>query len=168
MKKNKSNNKTWLLFGAIALLVVAAVLIVNSANSNQSATRRSNASASATPAADHNHQNPNAAKRVPAFQVAPTRASLAPTLDPERFTGMTRDAYRAARAIPVTIAQLPCYCHCDEGFGHKSLYSCFEDEHAAHCDVCVREALLALTLEREQRLSPAQIREQIVAQFSRP
>ena len=167
MKKNKSKNNTWLLFGAITVLVVAAVLIVNSANSNQPATQRSNTATSTTPATDHNHQ-PNAAKRVPAFQVAPVRASLAPTLDPERFTGMTRDAYRAARAIPVTIAQLPCYCHCDEGFGHKSLYSCFEDEHAAHCDVCVREALLALTLEREQRLTPVQIREQIVAQFSRP
>ena len=165
MKKNK--NKNWLLFGAIAVLVVAAVLIVNSANSNQSETRTSNATARATPAADHNHPQPNAAKRVPAFQVSPTRASLGPTLDPERFTGMTRDAYRAVRAIPVTIAQLPCYCHCDEGFGHKSLYSCFEDEHAAHCDVCVREALLALTLEREQRLTPAQIREQIVAQYSK-
>ena len=71
----------------------------------------------------------------------------------------------AVRQIPMTIAQLPCYCHCDEGFGHKSLYSCFEDEHAAHCAVCVNEALLALTLEK-QKLSPAEIRERIVAQYS--
>ena len=156
----------WLLFGAIALLLAAAVLIVNSAN--QPTTSRSNVAARQTqtpaPAQDHGHSHD--AKRVPAFEMAPVRAKLGPTLDPERFTGLTRDAYRAVRAIPVTIAQLPCYCHCDEGFGHKSLYSCYEDDHAAHCDVCVREALLALTLEKEHKLTPAQIRERIVAQYS--
>ena len=158
--------KNWLLFGAIALLAVAAVLMVNSAKTSRPATAPTpNVAARQAPASDGHNHSP---KKVPAFQVAPVRASLGPTLDPERFTGLTRDAYRAVRQIPVTIAQLPCYCHCDEGFGHKSLYSCFEDDHAAHCDVCVREALLALTLEKQQRLSPAQIREQIVAQYSRP
>ena len=156
--------KNWILFGAIAVLIVAAVLVVNSANTPRRTApgpRQTLASAE-TPSHDgHSHS-----KKVPAFEVAPTRASLGPTLDPERFTGMTRDAYRAVRQIPVTIAQLPCYCHCDEGFGHKSLYSCFEDEHAAHCDVCVREALMALVLEKEQKLTPAQIRERIVAQYS--
>ena len=157
--------KNWLLFGGIALLAVAAVLMVNSAKTSRPATVPTpNVAARQAPASDSHKHSP---KKVPAFQVAPARASLNPTLDPERFTGLTRDAYRAVRQIPVTIAQLPCYCHCDEGFGHKSLYSCFEDDHAAHCDVCVREALLALTLEKQQRLTPAQIREQIVAQYSR-
>ena len=170
--------KHWLLFGGIAVLLVAAVLIVSSANTNETAgpigmTARSNGTTrqapaqnpvSQTPAQDHGHSHDS--KRVPAFELAPTRANLAPTLDPERFTGVTREAYRAVRQIPVTIAQLPCYCHCDEGFGHKSLYSCFEDDHAAHCAVCVNEALLALTLEKEQKLTPAQIRDRIIAQYA--
>lgn len=163
-------NKNWLLFGAIAVLVVAAVLVVNSANTSRSTSnsqpRASTSSVPTTQTPSHDGHN-HSPKKVPAFEVAPVRASLGPTLDPERFTGLTRDAYRAVRQIPVTIAQLPCYCHCDEGFGHKSLYSCFEDEHAAHCDVCVREALLALSLEKQQKLNPAQIREQIIAQYSR-
>jgi hypothetical protein len=147
------------------------VLIVSSANRNRGnrLIDPSNIVALRTPARQtpaQNHSHPHDTKRVPAFEVAPVRANLAPTLDPERFTGMTRDAYRAVRQIPTTIAQLPCYCHCDEGFGHKSLYSCFEDDHAAHCAVCVNEALLALTLEREHKLTPAQIRERIVAQYS--
>jgi hypothetical protein len=158
--------KNWLLFGSIAVLLVAAVLIVNSATTNQPAAPRSTVSNRQTPAQDHSHApKQSGVKRVPAFEVAPTRASLGPTLDPERFTGLTRDAYRAVRQIPVTIAQLPCYCHCDEGFGHKSLYTCFEDDHAAHCAVCVNEALLALKLEKDQKLNPAQIRERIVAQY---
>ena len=162
----KANSKNWLLFGGVALLLVAAVLIVNSANTKQPATPKFNVSARQTPAHDHDHPpKKSGVKKVPAYEVAPVRASLAPTLDPERFTGLTRDAYRAVRQIPTTIAQLPCYCHCDEGFGHKSLYTCFEDDHAAHCAVCVNEALLALTLEKQQKLNPAQIRQRIVAQY---
>ena len=159
-------SKNWLLFGAIAVLLIAAVLIVNSANTDQSRASRSNVAARQAPAPAQDHSHPHNTKRVPAFEMAPVRANLGPTLDPERFTGLTRDAYRAVRAIPVTIAQLPCYCHCDEGFGHKSLYSCFEDDHAAHCAVCVNEALLALMLEKDQKLTPAQIRERIVAQYT--
>ena len=161
--------KNWLLFGAIALLATAALLIVNAARTDKSnsTAERSNTSPNQTPTQVHNHDHPqNAAKRVPAFEVAPARARLRPTLEPDRFTGLTRDAYRAVRQIPLTIAQLPCYCHCDEGFGHKSLYSCFEDDHAAHCAVCVNEALLALSLQRDQKLSPQQIRERIVQQYS--
>jgi hypothetical protein len=98
--------------------------------------------------------------------VPPSKSSLGPTLSPDTFSGPVRDAYRAVREIPVTIAQLPCYCHCDQGFGHKSLYSCFESDHASHCAVCVQEALLALKLEREQQMSPAQIRDTIIAQYA--
>ena len=154
--------KNWLLFGAVAVLAAAALLIVSSAR-----TDRPNTSAKPAPAPTHNHEHPqNAAKKIPAFQMAPTRASLGPTLDPDKFTGLTRDAYRAVKQIPLTIAQLPCYCHCDEGFGHKSLYSCFEDDHAAHCATCINEALLALSLEKDQKLTPEQIRERIVQQYS--
>ncbi len=172
--------KNWFLLGGIALLVVAAVLIVNSASTNKptpigvySASGNKPAPAGTAPSSPKSHDghdHPPASsgvKKVPAFlSTVPSRASLAPTLDPERFTGATREAYRAVRQIPVTIAQLPCYCHCDEGYGHKSLYTCFEDDHAAHCAVCVNEALLALTLERDQKMSPAQIRDRIVAQYA--
>jgi hypothetical protein len=162
--------KNWLLIVGIVVLAVVAVLIVSSAGKDQTTSTATHTTPTNQSIPAHNHPadtSASGANTVPAFfQVAPSKSSLAPTLAPEKFTGPTRDAYRAVREIPVTIAQLPCYCHCDKGFGHKSLYSCFEDDHAAHCAVCVNEALLALKLEREQKLSPAQIRETIVAQFS--
>jgi hypothetical protein len=161
--------KNWLLIAGIALLVVAAVLMVNSASNPARVTALQNANEAfpQTAAPAHEHSPNTAATTIPAhFEVPPGKSSLGPTLDPNSFTGITRDAYRAAREIPVTLAQLPCYCHCDRGFGHKSLYSCFEDDHASHCDVCVREAVLALKLEREQKMTPAQIRETIIAQYS--
>jgi hypothetical protein len=115
----------------------------------------------------HGHEVASSASDVPAF-VTDTAAlkSLPPTLAPEKFTGKQRLGYQAAAAIPRTIAQLPCYCHCDKGFGHKSLHSCFVDDHAAHCAVCLDEALLAYQLEKEQKLKPDQIREYIIGQYA--
>jgi len=156
--------KNWLLIAGVALVIVAAVLMVNSTSTQRTTPVQSvSQSTTQTPPPRHEHS----AKIMPAhFEVPPSKSSLGPTLDPNLFSGITRDAYRAVKEIPVTIAQLPCYCHCDQGFGHKSLYSCFEDDHASHCDICAREAVLALKLEKEQKMTPAQIRDTIVAQYS--
>ena len=109
---------------------------------------------------------PSQEARVPAFQDAKSAVNLPPTLQPEQFFGPTRDAYRVVKEIPETIAQLPCYCHCDQSIGHKSLHSCFQDTHASQCAVCVNEALVAYNLQRSG-MTPAQIRERIIAQYSR-
>ena len=164
-KKEKRTN--WLLIGGIALLIVAAVLVANSARTTTTKPPTSTAQNNQSSPASHDHaKTSTGVQHVPAYLTSPpSRTSLSPTLDPEVFTGITRDAYRAVKQIPTTIAQLPCYCHCDEGMGHKSLYSCFEDDHASHCAVCVNEALLALRLEREQKLSAAEIRSRIIEQY---
>jgi hypothetical protein len=121
--------------------------------------------------AAHDHRGAKVAASspsVPAFmKTAAELKGLAPTLAPEQFPGKARLAYQAVREIPQTVAQLPCYCHCDVGFGHKSLHTCFTDDHAAHCAVCVDEALLAYKLQKQDGLKPDQIRELIVDQYSR-
>jgi len=157
-------NKNRLLIGVIVLLIVATVVLVNSGKSDPPPPQTTPV-ASTNP--EHSHPHPPAGtKVVPAyFKEAPSRSSLAPTLEPEQFEGKVREAYRAVREIPVTIAQMPCYCHCDRGMGHKSLYSCFEDDHAAHCAVCVNEALTALKLEKQEKLTAPQIRDRIMSQF---
>ena len=159
--------KNWLLIAGIALLLAAAVLMVTSSNKPPTPTATQTTTTQTPAPPHHEHSTSATAQAVPAhFEVPPSKSLLGPTLNPDTFNGPVRDAYQAVREIPVTIAQLPCYCHCDQGFGHKSLYSCFETEHASHCAVCVQEALLALKLEREQKMSPAQIRDTIVAQYS--
>ncbi len=153
--------KPWLLIAGIALLGVGAIIMVNS-NSKTPAPAAHDHHLAQTPV------QPSAptAQTMPAhFETAPSRSSLGPTLDPEKFTGIVREAYRAAREIPQTLAQLPCYCHCDRGMGHKSLHSCYEGNHAAECATCINEALLALKLEKEHKLTPAQIRDRIVQEF---
>ncbi len=111
-------------------------------------------------------QSPHLAAQIPAhFATAPSIDSLAITLPPEKFVGKAREAYQAVREIPQIIAQLPCYCHCDRSLGHKSLHSCFEDDHAASCATCIGEALVAYQLQKKG-VPAARIREQIVAQYS--
>ena len=157
--------RPWLLLAGIAILGIAAILMVHSSSLNQTPTHEhAVAEASVEPAPP---ASPVAQVMPAHYEHAPSRSSLGPTLDPEKFTGVVREAYRAAREIPQTLAQLPCYCHCDRGMGHKSLHSCYEDDHASHCAVCVNEAILALKLEKEQKLSPAQIRDRIVQEFGR-
>jgi hypothetical protein len=150
----------------IALVVIAAAVAValtrqiSPTPTPQARTRV--AQRPVTPPQQHSHP----AEAVPAhYETTPSAGSLAPTLRPEKFKGLTRDAYKAVAEMPQTIAQLPCYCHCDEGFGHKSLQSCFADDHAAHCDICVKEALAAYKLQK-QGLTAPQIRERIIAEYS--
>jgi hypothetical protein len=127
------------------------------------------------PASSHNPSGPqpqvprpasDTTMPVPAYYENPP-GTLPPTLAPDKFPGKTRQAYQAAKDIPRTLAQLPCYCHCDRGMGHKSLHSCFEDDHAAHCDVCANEALMAYRLEKGQKLSGAKIRDRIIEEYSK-
>ena len=105
-------------------------------------------------------------RRVPSYQTAEASKTLGPTLAAEQFIGKTREAYKVAKDIPATLAQLPCYCECDRGFGHKSLHSCFEDDHASHCAVCVDEALLAYQLQTKQKMTPDHVREYIIEKYS--
>lgn len=117
----------------------------------------------------HNMNAPSSNRsgpRIPAFQSASEVGTLPPTLAASEFFGKTREAYEIAKKIPETLAQLPCYCECDKGFGHKSLHTCFVDDHASHCAVCVDEALLAYKLQKDQKLTPEQVREKIVQKYS--
>ena len=151
----------------ITLVVIVVVLIVVAAfvltRRQEQSTQTDNATHSAghpaAPALSADH------KSVPAhYETEPPGSTLAPTLDPGSFTGKTREAYRVVREVPQLIAQLPCYCYCDRGFGHKSLQSCYVDDHAAHCAVCVDEVLAAYNLQK-RGLTAQQIREQIIREF---
>jgi Protein of unknown function with PCYCGC motif len=104
--------------------------------------------------------------RVPAYQLAGEIGKLPPTLPASEFIGKAKEAYEVAKKIPETLAQLPCYCECDKAFGHKSLHTCFVDDHASHCAVCVDEALLAYQLQKTEKLTPEQVREKIIEKYS--
>jgi hypothetical protein len=65
------------------------------------------------------------------------------TLNPDMFEGETRAAYLIAQKHPDLLAQLDCYCGCEQHEGHKNLLDCFRSNHGATCATCTGEAVTA-------------------------
>ncbi len=151
---------------AVLLVTGLAMAVFIITRQNQTQTRAGGPASINEPIAASQPRSSAGTELVPAyFETTPSLTSLAPTLPPEQFNGKTREAYQAVRMIPQTIAQMPCYCHCDRSIGHKSLHSCFEDGHATSCATCIDEALLAYKLQQSGLTAP-QIRKRIIAEFS--
>lgn len=72
-----------------------------------------------------------------------------PVLTPALFTGKAAMAYEYAAKIPKVIDSLFCYCYCKKNHGHKTLLTCFTNEHGSKCDVCIGEVLLAYELYQD-------------------
>src|SRR6266851_241851 len=51
------------------------------------------------------------------------------TLDPNRFTGEVHQAYLVAQQHPDLLAQLDCYCGCEQHEIHKTLYQRYGHAH---------------------------------------
>ena len=104
---------------------------------------------------------------VPAFNNAPPKpGELMPILPKDQQIGelfkypYQVHAYELAAKIPGVINQLPCYCYC-ERLGHKSLHTCFESDHGAHCGICMKEVYYAYQ-QTKLKKTPAQIRDGII------
>lgn len=159
------------LLAALISVIVALIVVASWSSDSQPVAIEYGAvgerSSKSPPEQIHMHEF--AAKgRVPAyFESPPDIRTLKQTLTPEIFSGNKRLAYQAAKEIPQTLAQLPCYCHCDRGEGHKSLHSCFESEHGENCGICIGEALMAYKLQK-QGVAVSEIRKQIVNAYGQP
>jgi hypothetical protein len=104
---------------------------------------------------------------VPAFNPKPPLpGELLPILPSDQRVGENFKfpyqvhAYELAAKIPGVISQLPCYCYC-ERIGHKSLHTCYESDHGAHCGICMKEVYYAYQ-QTKLKKTPAQIREGII------
>jgi hypothetical protein len=105
--------------------------------------------------------------KVPAYNTrAPLPGELLPILPADQRVGESFlypyqvHAYELAAKIPGVINQLPCYCYC-ERIGHKSLHTCYESTHGAHCGICMKEVYYAFQ-QTKLKKTPAQIREGII------
>jgi hypothetical protein len=86
------------------------------------------------------------------------------TQDPNLYQGDTKQAYLVAREHPELLAQLDCYCGCEQHEGHKNLLDCFRTNHGAGCDICVGEAVTAGQM-LSQGTPVDQIREALRARY---
>lgn len=111
----------------------------------------------------HGAPQANATPRIPDhFASAEAAKPLPATLDPKQFSSPSIiKAYQLAKEIPDVLAQQPCYCYCDAGFGHKSLLDCQVDTHSAECLVCRKEVILTGQLHAAGKTA-TEIREAII------
>jgi Protein of unknown function with PCYCGC motif len=87
------------------------------------------------------------------------------TMDPSLFKGEVRRAYEIAQEHPGLLAQIHCYCGCEQSSeGHKNLLDCYRTRHASTCEICIGEALEGEKLSR-QGLPADQIRSVLRARF---
>jgi hypothetical protein len=105
---------------------------------------------------------------VPAFNSNPPTAAdkLPPILPKDQRWGESFQnpyqvhAYELAEKIPAVLHQLPCYCYCDK-MGHKSLRTCYETTHGAHCSTCMKELYYAYQQSKLKK-TPKEIRDGII------
>lgn len=93
---------------------------------------------------------------------------------PVELTTLSEDVavlYRFAEGHQAELAQVPCFCGCEEFLAHESLYDCFVradgagyDSHAAGCGVCLGEAAVASDL-LAAGTSAGQVAQRIIEQF---
>ncbi len=86
------------------------------------------------------------------------RAILDPNLFAKGYEPDVKPAYEVARKYPDMLDRIHCFCECKESprERHKTLLTCFTNEHAAGCGICLREALLAAKL-KDQGASDDQV-----------
>ena len=139
-KPTLSESKFAIGFGVVALLLMAGIFYL----------------------ALHNQPASSGGSEIPVhFERAEDAMPFPATLDPSEFKpGQVREAYRVAKEIPEVLVQQPCYCYC-QNQGHRSLLDCYKTGHAASCDICMKEALLAGRMHHEGK-TPEQIRTAII------
>lgn len=119
-RSRRSKAPLWIMSGSIgaALLVLAII-----------APRRSGPGHHPMPRVD-----------APAAHVMPAaRYSQTPRV---------AETYAMAAEIPAVLDGMYCYCLCATTFGHYSLLECFQGDHAAGCDICLNEAVIAYQMTK--------------------
>ena len=107
-----------------------------------------------------------AAEAAPSSQAAPDAAGVNKVMDPLGFADQrVRTAYDAAKKYAHVLEEIYCYCRCKENIGHRALVECFETDHAAQCDVCMNEAVIAARMTQDGK-TPKEIQKAIDALYA--
>ncbi len=89
-----------------------------------------------------------------------------PVASASRYSGRIASAYRKAAEIPEIVDMQFCYCYCKKNFGHKTLLTCFTNEHGSMCDTCMNEVFRSYELHKKG-VPKNRIKEAIDAEFGK-
>jgi hypothetical protein len=123
MKRKPQPKNNTIRYVVVALGVVVLLLGLLT-------TRRANAADHPEPRPGLTHEHVESADRYEAYP-------------------RVKQIYTMAAQIPSVLDGLYCHCDCSKHSGHRSLLTCFQDDHGAACDVCLTEAALAYQMTQE-------------------
>ncbi len=113
-------------------------------------------------------QNAASNASIPSKVVKAGLIETRPVLPASRYRGRVAQIYEYASKIPEVLDKLYCYCLCKENprFRHKNLLTCFTDDHASNCGVCLDEAAAAWEMTQDGK-TPDEIRAAIDSTYRR-
>lgn len=95
------------------------------------------------------------------------RSDASHVTPPELFEHpRVKEAYAISQRIPETMNHLYCWCGCIER-GMRSALECFESNHGANCDICIRTAEIAWEMTQRGVSDPGAIQRAIDAAVGR-
>lgn len=95
------------------------------------------------------------------------RSDASHVVPPEHFQHpRVRAAYAIAQRIPETMNRLYCWCGCIER-GMRSALECFESEHGAACEICLRTAEIAGEMTEQGITDAGRIQREIDTRLGR-
>ena len=77
-----------------------------------------------------------------------------------------KEAYAIAQRIPATMNHLYCWCGCIER-GMRSALECFESNHGANCEICIRTAEIAWEMTQRGVTDPGAIQKAVDTEMGR-
>lgn len=91
-----------------------------------------------------------------------------PLLPPDMWRGKAAEAYRLAAEIPHVVDAQYCYCDCSKNpkFKHKTLLTCYTNDHGANCDICQNEVFMSYDLYKKG-YSISDIKAQVDKEFEK-
>lgn len=142
-KPEKSRGRVWPAFLLVGLMLAATVALINAR----------------APGGELNAQGLRVSGegRSDASHVAPPQLFEQPRV---------KEAYAIAQRIPATMNHLYCWCGCIER-GMRSALECFESNHGAACDICIRTAEIAWDLTQRGVTDPGTIQKAVDAEMGR-
>lgn len=74
-----------------------------------------------------------------------------PLMPSSRYSSRVAWYYKRAAEIPEVLDSIYCYCKCRENprFRHKNLLTCFTDDHASECGICMSQMKMAWKMAKE-------------------
>jgi hypothetical protein len=149
-KEDKNGTSKWIFLAGLAAFGAMAAFLIFSGKQKETAA----ISATNTPA-----PAPQAAPEIPGGAAPAALVETNPVLPYANYAGRAARTYKIAAEIPGAIDGLYCYCKCKENpmFRHKTLLTCFTNDHAAQCDICMHEAEMADELTKQGK-TPKEIR----------